>query len=137
MTFNKTLLLVLLSIFIGWIYFSFSPQQPLATQPPTKLATVGAQCTDIAERAVANIVPIVEFQRLERISRQSNVLARCMRDHGYSERPAWLSYATTAADAHAKQNNISAAAALEDMRRQAMSRFNITQNEPIYWGAKK
>jgi hypothetical protein len=135
MTLRKTILFTLLAIFLGWTYFSAGEYKPLAA--PTKLEVTGAQCSDIAERAVADIVPIIEFQRLERISRQSNVLARCMRDHGYSEQLSWLSYATPIASVNAKTNNISSAAALEDMRRLAMSRFAVTQKVPTYWEAKK
>jgi hypothetical protein len=140
MTFNKALLLALLFIFLGWSYLStgfstgFSRSAP---KLPSKLELAGAKCADIAERSVANIIPIIEFQRLERSSRQANVLNRCMRDHGFSENAAWLAYALPIASSNAKLEHISAAAALEDMRRLAMSRFKIAPNQPIYWQAKK
>jgi hypothetical protein len=139
MTFKKTLVLMLLFIVLGCAYLStdfstgFSSSAP---KPPSQLELTGSKCADIAERSVANIIPIIEFQRLERASRKSNVLDRCMRDHGFTEQPAWLSYATPIASANAKQNNTSTTAALEDMRRLAMSRFTLQQNEPMYWRAK-
>jgi len=144
MTFKKGLLLTLLFIFLGWGYLStdfstgfntsFSSSAP---KPPSKLELSGAKCADIAERSVANIVPIIEFQRLERSSRQANVLNRCMRDHGFNENAAWLAYALPIASSNAKVEHISAEAALEDMRRLAMSRFNVQPKQPIYWQAKK
>lgn len=136
MTYKKMLSLTLLSIVLGGAYFAMRSPTPLEKPPPTQLEVTGAKCADIAERSVAHLAPIIEFQQLERISRKSNVLDRCMRDHGFIEQPAWLSYATPMATDHAKQNNISAAAALEDMRRLAMSHFTLQHNQPMYWRAK-
>lgn len=131
---------MLLFIVLGWVYLStgFSNSSSShAQKPPTKLELAGARCADIAERSVANIVPIIEFQRLERSSRQAHVLGRCMRDQGFSENAAWLAYALPIASVNATHAHISAAAALEDMRRLAMRRFNTTPTQPMYWQAKK
>lgn len=99
----------------------------------TPLERDGDQCLGITEKAMEGKVAIIEFQRLELISRRANVFARCMRDRGYIENPNWLKLALPQAEKLAKPNEISKDEALENLRREAMFKLKPTKVGPIYW----
>jgi hypothetical protein len=86
---------------------------------------------------VATVTPIIEYQRLELISRQSYVLSRCMIDRGYIENPAWRTGAEQRAVGIAQQQKISISEALETMRRKDMAIFSEQNKQISYWIGKK
>lgn len=102
------------------------------TQPLSQLQQVGEKCSGIRDRATADVVPIIEFQKLELESRRANVLTNCMRDHGYVENPAWVVSAMPLAKKHANELGISQDEALEYLRRVAMQSF-IPTSKVGYW----
>lgn len=87
----------------------------------------------IRDRATANIVPIVEFQQLELESRRATVFASCMKDHGFSENPAWLKYAEPLARQDSTESGISYDEALENLRRSEMLILTPSPPHPMYW----
>jgi hypothetical protein len=134
----KKLLMVLpILIFIIWLYENSISEGSLVQHQPSKLETVGAKCVDLSERSVASVTPIIEYQRLELISRQSYVLSRCMIDRGYMENSAWRAGAEQRAIGIAQQQNISISEAVETMRRKDMAIFSEQNKQPSYWIAKK
>lgn len=104
-------------------------------KPPSQLEKVGEKCAGIRDRATADVVPIIEFQKLELESRRANVLNNCMRDHGYVENPAWKGSALPLAKKHANELGISQDEALEYLRRIAMQNFSPS-SELDYWIAQ-
>jgi len=124
-------------IFIFWIYENSSSEDDLIQHQPSKLETVGAKCTDLSERSVASVTPIIEYQKIELISRQSYVLSRCMIDRGYIENSAWRTGAEQRAVDIAEQQKISTSEALETMRRKDMAIFTEQNKQPSYWIVKK
>ena len=65
------------------------------TQVKTKnqLEKIGDECAGIADNAVATMVAVVEFQKLEIQGRKIHVMRLCMADNGFQENPSWLEYA--------------------------------------------
>ena len=120
-----------------WLYENLSSEGSLIERQPSKLETVGAKCVDLSERSVASVTPIIEYQKLELISRQSYVLSRCMIDRGYMENSAWRSGAEQREIGIAQQQKISISEAVETMRRKDMAIFNEQNKQPSYWIAKK
>jgi hypothetical protein len=90
----------------------------------------------ISERAVANINPIIEFQKLELLSRKSHTLQLCMEDHGFYQNPAWLSYVKPIAANQSQSHKISEAEALENLKREDMLIFSDQAKHPLYWVEK-
>ena len=134
----KKLLIVLpILIFIIWIYENSSSEGSFIEHQPSKLETIGAKCVDLSERSVASVTPIIEYQKIELISRQSYVLSRCMIDRGYIENSAWRTGAEQRATGIAQQQKISFSEALETIRRKDMTIFSKQNKHPSYWIAKK
>jgi hypothetical protein len=127
-------LAILLMLGLGGLYaFNLLDDgQSGQTKLPNQLEQVGEKCSGIRDRATADVVPIIEFQKLELESRRANVLANCMRDHGYVENPAWAVSAMPLAKKHASELGISQDEALEYLRRIAMQSF-IPTSEVGYW----
>jgi hypothetical protein len=124
-------------LLVFWLYENSSSESSLIEHQPSKLETVGAKCIDLSERSVATVTPIIEYQRLELISRQSYVLSRCMIDRGYIENPAWRTGAEQRAVGIAQQQKISISEALETMRRKDMAIFSEQNKQISYWIGKK
>jgi len=137
MMLKKLLMVLPILIFIFWIYENSSSEDDLIQHQPSKLETVGPKCTDLSERSVASVTPIIEYQKIELISRQSYVLSRCMIDRGYIENSAWRTGAEQRAVDIAEQQKISTSEALETMRRKDMAIFTEQNKQPSYWIVKK
>lgn len=93
----------------------------------------GMECVSIAEKSVANMVAVVEFQKLEIIGRKARVMRNCMQDHGYQQNPAWTTFATPIAEKTAQETNVSFDEAFETLRRQHMVIFKASNNQPLFW----
>lgn len=93
----------------------------------------GMECVSIAEKSVANMVAVVEFQKLEIIGRKARVMRNCMQDHGYQQNPAWTTFATPIAEKTAQETNVSFDEAFETLRRQHMVIFKASNNQPLLW----
>ena len=119
------------------LYENLSLDDSLVQRQPSELEVVGAKCVDLSERSVASVTPIVEFQKLELMSRQSNVLSRCMIDRGYVESATWRIGAEQHAIRIAQQQKISFSEALETMRRKDMAIFRLQNQQASYWIVKK
>lgn len=123
----------LILISLAWLYFIESHGNGVLTNEITLLEKAGDQCVGISERAVAGMVPVVEFQKLELISRQVNVLRRCMKDHGFYESLVWQKYAKPLAELKASKDRISVDEALESIRRTDMLIFKPENQQVQYW----
>jgi len=98
---------------------------------------MGDECTGISEKAIMGMTPVVEFQKLELLSRKANVLKNCMADRGFREDPAWRKYAQPLATANASEQNISYDEAIENIRKVDMWVFKKQPQRPLYWVASK
>ncbi|RIZ69054.1 MAG: hypothetical protein D0530_10885 [Methylococcales bacterium] len=134
---KKLFIVLLLLLLLIWLYDNLSLEANLMQRQPTKLEAVGAKCLDLSERSVASVTPIIEYQRLELISRQSYALSRCMIDRGYIENAAWRTGAEQHAVGISQQQKISISEALETLRRKDMTIFNVQNQQASYWMAKK
>ena len=125
--------LIILSLIGFWVFNPFA-REPTSSLPQTSLLEqVGDKCVGISENATATIVPIIEFQKLELISRKANVVLRCMNDHGFVENPAWTKYAAPIAQQDAEKAKISYDEALENLKRSKMLVFSSVNAQPIFW----
>ncbi len=134
---KKLFIVLLLLLLLIWLYDNLSLEANLMQRQPSKLEAVGAKCLDLSERSVASVTPIIEYQRLELISRQSYALSRCMIDRGYIENAAWRKGAEQHAVGISQQQKISISEALETLRRKDMTIFNVQNQQASYWMAKK
>jgi hypothetical protein len=130
--------LVVILSFSGW-FFLINNQNQISPpkQEITQLERMGDDCTGIAEKAVIGMTPVVEFQKLELLSRKANVLKNCMADRGFYENPAWRKYTEPLAKAHASEQNISFDEAIENIRKIDMWVFEKQPQRPLYWLASK
>ncbi len=128
------IILVLMGV-VGLIVLNLFDEMSKAKSPHqiTLLEQIGDKCVGISENATATIVPIIEFQKLELVSRKANVVLRCMNDHGFVENPAWIKYAQPIAKQKAEQSNISYDEALENLKRSAMLIFSAATGQPMFW----
>jgi hypothetical protein len=134
---KKIFIVFPLLLLVFWLYENSNLESSLIHHQPSKLETVGAKCLDLSERSVASVTPIIEYQRLELISRQSYALSHCMIDRGYIENSAWLSGAEQHAVGIAQQQKISISEAVETLRRKDMAIFNVQNEQASYWIARK
>ena len=139
--FNLKFGMILLAVLALSIYFLYA-KNGLQTKPTlspaqiklqAELTKMGDRCLDFGERAVANDVPIVEFQMLVRLAKKTNVIEQCMTDNGYKQNPAWLTYAQPLATVNAAKNKISVSEALTNLSRADMQIFVTVANRPDYW----
>ena len=137
MMFKKIFIVLVLLFLMIWLYSNFNSDDSSIQHQPTKLETAGSKCIDISERSIASVTPILEFQKLELISRKSNVLSRCMVDSGYVENNAWRKSAEFQAVDISQQQKISMSEALETLRRNDMAIFSLQNKQPSYWISKK
>ncbi len=119
----------------GWWFFIAPNDSSNNTLTPAQalLIKIGDKCAGIAENAIANQTPIVEFQKLELLSKRTTVLTNCMHDNGYNPNPAWLKYAQPIAQASATEDKISYDEALANFSRSEMQLFTPNKSHPIYW----
>lgn len=119
----------------GWWFLNAeeSTQKYKLTSAEALLVKVGDKCAGIAENSIANQAPIVEFQKLELLSRRARVLMNCMQDNGYNQNPAWLTYAKPITEVNAKTESISFDEALTTFSRAEMQVFEPTTIHPPYW----
>ncbi|CAN4276853.1 hypothetical protein MCEMSEM29_01955 [Methylophilaceae bacterium] len=134
---NLKINLILLTIIVAIVYF-LTDKASLKTTPnlspaQEQLAKMGDRCLDFGERAVANDVPIIEFQMLERLAKKTNVIERCMTDNGYIQNPAWLKYAQPIAIDNAAKNKTSVSEALTNLSRADVQIFAPDEKRPEYW----
>jgi len=129
------ILLIFMAISAGIAYFETAWKKLEKTQDksPTILEKQGDFCAGIAENSIANLHAIVEFQSFEILARKANVMKQCMRDQGFNENPAWLTYATSLANQNAVKLKVSKDEALENLRKQDMYVFSSQNNKPLYW----
>ena len=130
----KYVIVVLVLLAVGGIWQFYNTQSE-ETKPKeyTALARAIDECDVITEKAAANLVAVVEFQKLEIVGRKARVFKICMQDHGYKENPAWTKYAEPIAGQKAKTENISQDEAFENLRRATMMVTTAKQNEPLFW----
>jgi len=131
---------VLVALLIGgglWLFDNLEADTTATSQQNAELAHAVNECDAITEKAAANLVAIVEFQKLEIAGRKANVFKTCMKDHGYKENPAWTKYAAPIAAQTAKSSNISVDEAFENLRRAKMMLATSKQNEPLFWALAK
>jgi len=98
-----TIGLVLTLAFLTWFFLINNQNQSSTKQEVTQLERMGDECVGISEKAVIGMTPVVEFQKLELLSRKANVLKNCMADRGFREDPAWRKYAEPLAKAIASE----------------------------------
>ena len=139
--FNLKFGMILLAVLVLGFYFLFA-KNGLQTKPAlspaqiklqAELAKMGDRCLDFGERAMANDVPIVEFQMLVRLAKKTNVIEQCMTDNGYKQNPAWLTYAQPVATVNAAKNKISISEAQTNLSRTDMQIFAPAANRHDYW----
>lgn len=130
---KKSVIGIIFIVAIGLVALMVFNQKAEQAHQPTQLEQIGDKCVGIAENATATIVPIIEFQKIELISRKANVVLRCMNDNHFVENPAWVKYAMPTAQQAGTANQISTDEALENMKRKAMLIFVATKNTPLFW----
>jgi hypothetical protein len=115
-----------------WLYYNAQADvMPLQQNTPLTMAVY--DCEAITEKAAANLVAVVEFQKLEIIGRKARVFKLCMQDHGYTENPAWTTFAAPVAAQIAKAEHSSVDEAFENLRRAKMVLAKPSVNEPLFW----
>lgn len=128
------LLLIIVTVAVtAYLVDHSSKKNEIQNQVVSLLEKKGDFCTGIAEHAVANLQAIVEFQGLEILARKANVMRQCMKDQGFDENPAWLSYASSLAIKNALNQKISEDEALQNLVKQDMYIFTTQKNKPLYW----
>jgi len=120
-------------IFLAWFFLINNQNQNSLSQGVTQLEHIGDECVAISEKAIIGMTPVVEFQKLELLSRKAYVLKRCMADKGFHENPAWQNYAKPLAELNASEQNISFDEAIETMRKADMLLFKKQPKRPLYW----
>ncbi len=90
-------------------------------------------CTGIADKSVAHLSAIVEFQKLEIAGRRIRVMQNCMNDKGFKENPAWALFTESLLRKNVKSADTSANEAYENDRRKDMFRYITIKNKPLYW----
>ena len=132
----KYIIAILTLVSIGglWI-FNIMDDSPIKTLTPAQalLVKIGDKCAGIAENSIADKMPILEFQKLELLSKRATVLTNCMHDNGYNQNPAWLIYAKPIATANAENGKISYDEALTSFSHTEMQVFEPNTKKPSYW----
>jgi hypothetical protein len=124
-----------LALFIVMVYYMTTIHGLSGSQinKPSILEEKINFCEEIAEKSVASLPTMLEFQRLEMVARKANVMNQCMRDHGFIENPAWLNYATNLAQDDAIKQGISSDEALQNLKKKDMYLLKLQKNIPAYW----
>lgn len=129
---------IAVALIAGYFFYNQDAYSGKVTLTPDQEQTVkiGYKCIDFGDRAVAKDTPIVEFQKLERISKRANVIITCMQDNGYKVNPAWLKAAEPIAKAEAEKAKISFDEALTNLSRSDMQILEPAKNKTDYWVKK-
>jgi hypothetical protein len=127
------LLLLVLAVLTGlYLLISSKQVQPdqvrQASTAEVRLGEANLKCKVRADAAVADKVPIIEFQKLEIESHREWVFFHCMQDQGYSENPAWQ----TAAGSRTHDSE-----ALKALRRAQMQLTLPQDGLPAFWLAPR
>ena len=123
--------------FLAWYFLSAKQDTNSSSQEITRLERMGDECMDISEKAIIGMAPVVEFQKIELLSRKANVLKNCMADRGFHEDAVWRKYAEPLAKINASKQNISFDEAIENIRKVDMWIFKEQGQRPLYWVSTK
>jgi hypothetical protein len=134
----KRLYIVIPVIALVAAYFIYNQQGsvPKLSADQQQIQKIGYKCLDFGDRAVAKDIPIIEFQKLERISKRANVIVNCMQDNGYKPNPVWFKYAEPIAKKEAHDTKISFDEAITNLSRKDMQVFEQHADQPSYWVKK-
>ncbi len=127
-------LAVIAAICIGWWYISLQQKgsTPSVAVDSALVAAINT-CDGITERAAADLVAVVEFQKLEIAGRKARVFKMCMRDRGFIENVDWQTYSRPLAQQLATASNVSTDAAMESLSRADMMLASGEDSRPSYW----
>ena len=129
--------LLILSALLYWANDTFGWLTPeKSIEKPSPLSMALNTCEGIADKSVANMQAVVDFQKLEIAGRRIRVLQNCMNDQGFVENAAWVAFAQPIAQQNADANHVSVDEAYEQLRRTQMAVFNSQNGEPLYWITK-
>ena len=129
--------LLILSALLYWANDTFGWLTPeKSIEKPSPLIMALNTCEGIADKSVANMLAVVDFQKLEIAGRRIRVLQNCMNDQGFVENAAWVAFAQPIAQQNADANHVSVDEAYEQLRRTQMAVFNSQNGEPLYWITK-
>lgn len=129
--------LLILSALLYWANDTFGWLTPeKSIEKPSPLSMALNICEGIADKSVANMQAVVDFQKLEIAGRRIRVLQNCMNDQGFVENAAWVAFAQPIAQQNADANHVSVDEAYEQLRRTQMAVFNSQNGEPLYWITK-
>lgn len=138
---NKSIFIIVFFLAIpaclSWYFLTVKQDANLPSQEATRLERMGDECEGISEKAIIGMTPVVEFQKLELLSRKANVLKRCMVDRGFNEDAVWRKYAEPLAKLNASKQNISFDEAIENIRKVDMWVFKKESQRPLYWVSAK
>ena len=138
---NMTKYFILLVLLVSGLWFLNTQTEHTSKHATLKLNADTVQavnaCDMITEKAAANLVAVVEFQKLEIAGRKAAVFKTCMADHGFKENPAWTKYAAPMAAETAKNSHVSLDEALENLRRTQMISVVANKNQPTFWTLAK
>ncbi len=132
---KKLVLIVLPLILItsGALYWYFYLAEDTSVKTLTALEKTGDECSFISEKAAMQLPEALPFQKLEKAARKARVLNTCMQDRGYTENPQWVKNAKPVAQKNAESQQISYDEAYETLRRKAMYTFKVMSSENSYW----
>jgi hypothetical protein len=121
----------------AWYFLSDKQNTNSSNHEFTRLERMGDECVGISEKAIIGMTPVVEFQKLEILSRKANVLKNCMADRGFHENAVWRKYAEPLAKINASKQNVSFDEAIENIRKVEMWVFKKQDQHPLYWVSTK
>jgi hypothetical protein len=124
--------LALLIVIAGWRYTNDVLETTKPSQKTALQENINA-CDLITEKAAANLVAIVEEQKLEIVGRKAHVFKLCMGDRGYQENPDWTKFSAPIADKVSKETNVSVDEAFENLRRENMMQITPKKGTPLFW----
>jgi hypothetical protein len=132
---KKLVLIVLPLVLItsGALYWYLNFAEDTAVKTLTALEKTGDECSFISEKAAMQLPEALPFQKLEKAARKARVLNTCMQDRGYKENPQWVKNANPIAQKYAESQQISYDEAYETLRRKAMYTFKVMSSENSYW----
>lgn len=124
-------------VFLTWFFLIAPSNEGFTQHSISQLERMGDECVAISEKAIIGMTPVVEFQKLEILSRKANVMKNCMADRGFKEDPAWRKYAEPQAKINASRQNISFDEAIENIRKVDMWQFYRQDQRQLYWISTK
>lgn len=128
---------VTVALIAGYFFYNQGAYSKVTLTPDQEqMIKIGYKCIDFGDRAVAKDTPIVEFQKLERMSKRANVIITCMQDNGYKVNPAWLKEAEPIAKAEAERTKISFDEAMINISRRDMQILEPAKDKADYWVKK-